>query len=205
MTAQRNPLDISLPVTTNQTAPLRLTAAWLPALLGVLVICGESTRIMGADHTMVWLSRLCMPLVHLANPDMIELNHLLRKCGHFFGYGTLGLIFAQGWLTLLLSRSKPVWAHLAWTQKRLRVAGLAVLSTAVVASMDELHQSFLPNRTACVSDVLLDTLGAVLMLALVAAVLLLRRKRALQERLQTRVSRQWIAGPVLFRHALLDA
>jgi VanZ family protein len=198
--AQVNPK----PVTTKPFANSRLLTAWVPAMLGLLIICGESTRVMGADHTMVWLSRLCMPLIHLANSDMVELNHVLRKCGHFFGYGTLGFIFAQGWLTFLLTRSRSLWAHATWARTRLVAAGLAVLSTAMVASMDEIHQSFLPNRTACVSDVLLDTSGAVLMLSFIAAVLLFQRRRALQERLQLRLSRRFHSGSMLFRQALLD-
>ncbi|GAA3770285.1 hypothetical protein GCM10022270_33920 [Terriglobus aquaticus] len=200
--AQNAPTHLK-PVTAKPI-PLRLMAAWLPALMGVLVICGESTRVMGADHTMVWLSRLCMPLVHLANSDMAELNHVMRKCGHFFGYGTLGFIFAQGWLTFLLARSRSLWTQQTWARTRMLAGGLALLSTAFVASMDELHQSFLPNRTACVSDVLLDTTGAFLMLTVAAAVLLFQRRRALHQRIQFRLLRSWSSGTALFRQALLD-
>ena len=201
-TAQSAPASLK-PVTANRSA-VRLSTAWLPAILGVVVICGESTRVMGADHTMTWLSRLCLPLIHLANSDMIELNHVLRKCGHFFGYGTLGLIFAQGWLALLLARSQPMRTHQTWARTRLIAGGLAVSCVALVASMDEIHQSFLPNRTACVSDVVLDTVGSVIMLGIVAAVLVIQRRRALNRRMQTRLIRQWQAGTWMFRQALID-
>jgi len=40
-------------------------------------------------------------------------------------------------------------------------ATLALIGTAMVASADEFHQSFLPNRTGVPSDVLLDCCGAV--------------------------------------------
>jgi VanZ family protein len=36
-----------------------------------------------------------------------------------------------------------------------------LLGTAVVASADEWHQAFLPNRTASAWDVLLDCCGAI--------------------------------------------
>jgi len=39
-------------------------------------------------------------------------------------------------------------------------ATLALIGTSIVASTDEFHQSFLPNRTGLSSDVLLDCLGA---------------------------------------------
>ena len=45
-------------------------------------------------------------------------------------------------------------------------AVLALLGTAVVAGSDEFHQSFLPNRTGMLSDVLLDCSGAFVLLLL---------------------------------------
>jgi len=48
-------------------------------------------------------------------------------------------------------------------------AVLALAGTAAVASLDELHQSFLPNRTGIPSDVLLDCSGAVVILLLYLA------------------------------------
>ena len=43
-------------------------------------------------------------------------------------------------------------------------AVLALLGTTLVASADEFHQSFLPNRTGVPSDVLLDCCGALVLL-----------------------------------------
>ncbi len=45
----------------------------------------------------------------------------------------------------------------AW---RLQSTLLAIVSTAIVASCDEYHQTFLPGRTGSPYDVLLDTAGA---------------------------------------------
>jgi VanZ family protein len=47
---------------------------------------------------------------------------------------------------------------LKWT---FRWATLAVLGTALVASLDEWHQSYLPSRTGTPWDVLLDTSAAI--------------------------------------------
>jgi VanZ family protein len=53
-------------------------------------------------------------------------------------------------------------------------ATLALLGTALVASADEFHQSFLPNRTGVPSDVLLDCCGAVALLLITYVILRLR-------------------------------
>jgi VanZ family protein len=47
----------------------------------------------------------------------------------------------------------------------------------MVASLDEFHQSFLPNRTGIPSDVLLDCCGAVVLLSLYLLIRMLRSKR----------------------------
>ena len=176
----------------------QIAAAWLPALFGVLVICCESTRVMGADHTTLWLSRLCSPLMQIATAKLVELNHVLRKCGHFFGYGTLGLVFLRGWLSLLLTR------HRTWTKARWFAGGLAVLSVLLIASMDELHQSMLPNRTACVADVLLDTAGALFLISVASLVTVLRRRRMLMRLLELRSNRHWQAGSWLATDVLFE-
>ena len=176
----------------TQQRDIASAAGWAPAVLGLFVICCESTRVMGADHTLVWLSRICSPLMHVASsnhvasPHIVELNHVLRKSGHFFGYGMLGLVFMQGWQSLLLAR-----LHQTWTRLRLLAGAVAVPSVALIASMDELHQSWLPNRTACTSDVLLDTSGAVLLITFVSLLFLLRRRRMLMQLTERRAVRQW--------------
>lgn len=55
-------------------------------------------------------------------------------------------------------------------------ATLALLGTALIASSDELHQAFLPDRTGMFSDVLLDCSGALVMLSLLVAALVVSRK-----------------------------
>ena len=76
------------------------------------------------------------------------LHHLLRKSGHFLGYGALGLLWLRAWRMTLPN------------MRFLSLAGLALLGTALVASWDEWHQTFLPNRTGSPYDVLLDCCGA---------------------------------------------
>ena len=57
-------------------------------------------------------------------------------------------------------------------------AALALLGTAMVASCDEWHQTFLPNRTGSAWDVLLDCSGAItLQLVVYISMRILRPKQ----------------------------
>jgi len=58
-------------------------------------------------------------------------------------------------------------------------AFLALLGTSLVASLDELHQSYLPNRTGSPRDVLLDCSGAIALQLAVYIYLRLFRPRRL--------------------------
>lgn len=158
---------------TSASTPSRTQASWIPVLLGIAVICCESTNTMGARHTSLWISQLVTWAGHADGPVAL-LNHLLRKSGHFTGYGLLGICFARGWYSLLRRNMSASWSAL-----RLRAGAFAILSTAVVASADEIHQIFLPTRGASVQDVMLDTSGAVVLNILFFAIVAVRRNSLL--------------------------
>jgi VanZ family protein len=124
-------------------------SAWLPVLFGIGVIVLESTVWFGADHTSHPLRVIFEALFgRVSNARWDIIHHYLRKCGHFIGYGFIGLAWLRAlWMTLPRSRF-------------LTDAALALLGTALLASWDEWHQSFLPNRTGTPWDVLLDCCGA---------------------------------------------
>ena len=134
--------------------------AWLPVLLAVCVIAVESTADFGADHTSGPLRWVWEHLFGQVSDERWDLlHHLIRKSGHFVGYGTMGLLWLRAW-----------WLSLPRAGFLLD-ATLALLGTAAVASTDEFHQSFLPNRTGVPSDVLLDCCGAVVLQLLVYVIL----------------------------------
>jgi VanZ family protein len=124
--------------------------AWLPVAVGIAVIMAESSQFFGSDHTshpLRWLWEAIFGPVSRTRWDVI--HHLLRKFGHFFGYGFIGVAWLRAWwMTLPQSRF-------------LEDAFLALLGTSLIASLDELHQSYLPNRTGTPWDVLLDCCGAI--------------------------------------------
>ncbi len=123
--------------------------AWIAAILWLIVISIESTSYLSAHNT----SRVLYPLIHFlfgVNYAHFEpWNFFLRKSGHVFGYGLLSILLFRAWRETL-----PASGHPKWT---VRWANLAVLGTALVASLDEWHQSFLPSRTGRWQDVVLDT------------------------------------------------
>lgn len=146
----------------------------LPTAFLLCIICAESTRTAGAAHTLRVLAAVLGHL-HLTAycPDLNLTNVLLRKLGHFCGYGLLGLFSAQVWLSLLLHSGRRIWQHAAR-----RAAALGIATAALVATLDEWHQRYLPGRNSSALDVLLDTAGATAFVSLFLLVGYLNRRLA---------------------------
>jgi len=149
------------------TTTRRLLLAWVPTLLWCVVISFESTTTFSGDHTAMWLRRLLALFSGHITWSQVELaNDVLRKIGHFFGYGTMSCFAFLGWTETfawqrdraLIRAGQPATGERRW---HLRAAVLAVVVTAAVASLDEFHQSYLPGRTGVFRDVILDTMGGV--------------------------------------------
>ncbi|HET6175479.1 MAG TPA: VanZ family protein [Candidatus Sulfotelmatobacter sp.] len=123
--------------------------AWIAAILWLIVIAIESSSFLSAGNT----SRFLYPLLHfLFGVDHRHFEHwhfFIRKGGHVFGYGLLSILLFRAWRESLPALGNPKWT-IRWTN-------LAILGTALVASLDEWHQSFLPSRTGRWEDVVLDT------------------------------------------------
>ena len=145
---------------------------WVPAALAVAMIAAESTATMSADNTSRWLFPLW---IHIFGPigagPWAEVHHLIRKTGHFVGYGLVDLAFFHGWRSSLEAEGgmRRLWY---------RAAVLALMFTLLVSSADEYHQTFLPGRTGTPVDVGLDLCGAMAAQALVLALLAYSRATA---------------------------
>ncbi len=141
---------------------------WWPVALGILVIAIESTESFGADHTTGPLRALWQFFFgHVRDTSWEVIHHYIRKTGHFFGYGLIGVAWLRAWWMTL--RNSKFWTDVM----------LAMLCTAVMASADEYHQSFLPNRTSSPWDVLLDCTGALILQLLVNIVVRITCSRKL--------------------------
>lgn len=147
------------PPTVRRSSPKNLTYwiwAWLPVIIGIAMIALESTLWLGADNTSVPFRKVFEALFGpVSDSAWPEIHHILRKCGHFFGYGLIGLAWLRAWW-MTLPRSRYLQNGL-----------LSLLATGLLASWDEWHQSYLPNRTSSPWDVLIDCCGA-LTLCLIA-------------------------------------
>ena len=136
---------------------LHFVSAWLPVLVCVLIISQESTAAFGADRTTDPLQRFFEYFFgHFTQPEWWRLHMLIRKGGHFFFYGILSIAwFRAFWMT--------AWRAAPASRRLKAVQAMAMLGTLAVASADEFHQTFLPNRTGTAWDVLVDCSGAVLL------------------------------------------
>ncbi len=136
---------------------LHLINAWVPVLICVLVIAAESTPMFGSDRTTAPLQHFFESLLHrhFTEPQWWKIHIMIRKSGHFLGYGIVSLAwFRAFWMT---------WkAFQPFRRRELVCHALAMLGTLALASSDEFHQLFLPNRTGSIWDVMTDCGGALL-------------------------------------------
>jgi VanZ family protein len=142
---------------------------WLPVALGIVMILIESTEAFGGNHTSGPLRALYQAIFGPVSDTRWEHIHIaIRKTGHFIGYGLIGLAWLRAWwFTLPHSRFRTDFV-------------LAMLGTAAIASCDEWHQSFLPNRTSSVRDVLIDCTGALILQLLVYIYMRITRPKQLR-------------------------
>jgi len=129
----------------------RILRVWFPSVVWLAVIALESTNLGSAEHT----ERILYPIFHFlfnTNTEEFAVWHVfLRKTGHVVGYFTLSVLLFRSWRATF-PRLGTRWC-LQW-------ATVALLSTSLVALLDEWHQSYLPSRTGSLRDVILDSTAA---------------------------------------------
>ena len=144
---------------------MRLCAVLLVA--NILFIWGNSLlpgSVSGAISG--WVRNIIAFLFSSGDAEPNAGHGLLRKAAHFTEFACLGALLA--WLFSMLDKSVV----------------LALLCAATVAGIDETIQCFIPGRGPGVKDVLLDTAGALVGIALVllrCAFLKKSRKRVLED------------------------
>jgi len=139
---------------------------WLPVIAWFVLIFVASRDTNSFNHS----SRLLGPFVkwllpRLTDPQVAEIVFFARKCAHATEYAVLAWLFWRAFRQRV-PRQTDSWS---W-----RVARLAWLCSTIYAATDELHQCFVPNRQGSAWDVLLDSIGAMLGLAIIW---LIARKR----------------------------
>ena len=140
-------------VATKSAAPRRPWSQWIPASIWLGIICFESTDLLSSAHTgSILYSVLTYFFGHVNPLAFVVWHHLLRKAGHVAGYAILSWLLFRAWRATLPLPHALNWS-LAW-------ARISFLMTALVATLDEWHQTFIPSRTGNLRDVLLDSTAA---------------------------------------------
>ncbi|EPZ38750.1 MULTISPECIES: VanZ family protein [Anoxybacillus] len=96
-----------------------------------------------------WLNYFGIETNRPVSDGVFSWNFIVRKCAHMTVFGTLAFL---------------VWKATHPHRYRYRIAWIFTL---IYAIFDEWHQSFQPKRTALFSDVIIDMVGATIVLWIV--------------------------------------
>jgi VanZ family protein len=131
---------------------MRRLASWLPPVVWMGIILWLSSGSWSAEET----GSLLVPVLRWlpwATPAQITALHFaIRKLAHVAEYAILALLWFRA-----LAREGVSPRRAAW---------LAFATSVAWASLDELHQSLVPSRTASAVDVGIDTASAAAAVAL---------------------------------------
>lgn len=145
-----------------------LLKKWIAAILWIGVICIESTDLMSSNNTGSFIYSLLAPFwPHIDPIKFGEFHAMLRKVGHFVGYGILSFLLFRAWRVTI---KRGVQWTMLW-------ALVSFLMTALVAILDEWHQTFIPSRTGTYKDVLLDSAAALCVQIVIFMILSNRSRR----------------------------
>nr|MDQ2688617.1 VanZ family protein [Armatimonadota bacterium] len=130
---------------------LLLLVVWLA------VIFKLSTGAGSAIHTNSWVDALLFRFfphwyAHLTWPVHDAIHYYLRKAAHVTEYAVLGVLMVRA------------FRHGRWAWRSVLL--LAWAAASLYAASDETHQIFVAGRTPKVTDVLLDSAGAAVGVAL---------------------------------------
>src|SRR5947209_4041569 len=129
---------------------------WVPAAVWASLILLASTDMFSAAHTRSILEAFFHWLFPSWTSYSVYKAHLVvRKCAHFFEYAVLAIFVMRGFAGDA-DRSTRSTMSRSVGMTFLRV----VVVCAMVATIDEVHQHFVPSRTGSPYDVLLDTAGS---------------------------------------------
>jgi VanZ family protein len=130
---------------------------YCPLILWAVLIFIGSTDLLSASNTGGLLRRtLLWVFPHTSDATLNTIHFVVRKTGHFTEYAIFALLAARAFRTSFrkMVRSRWFWASL--------------LLVVVYALGDEFHQSFVPSRGASIYDSMIDSLGGLTALALLA-------------------------------------
>ena len=123
---------------------------WAPVVSWAALIFVFSTEQFSGTHTGgIVEAALRQVFPSLALTEVERIHALVRKLGHLSEYFILALLLMRA-----------LRAEMA-AQSTLQPILLSILLTILYAGSDEFHQSFVPNRSASVADVMIDAAGGI--------------------------------------------
>lgn len=134
----------------------------------LIVWAGVIFYLSGSGGSSIETSRFIRPLIEFLFPSasaetIIFIHFAVRKFAHFAVYFVLGLAASRAF---------------AGGEKFRKYWPLYCIAVVIaVASLDEFHQSFEPERTGAAADVLIDIFGGATAVAFFAAVSFLFQRR----------------------------
>lgn len=122
---------------------------WLPAVLWASLIVFLSTDTFSAEQTGNWMDAIVRWIYPGISDVMVSyMNFAIRKLAHLSEYFVFALLIYHA----LRDGNKQLW-NLKW-------CAWTLLVVLLWAFGDELHQWFVPSRTASIRDSMIDFMGA---------------------------------------------
>jgi len=143
----------------------QLLKTWIAAILWLGLIVAESSNFASAENTGRFVYALLHFLLGVGPAHFPVWHFVIRKTGHFVGYFTLSWLLFRAW------RATFSFPGISWA---IQWARISFFMTALVACLDEWHQTYLAKRTGNLHDVLLDSTAA--LVAQLAIYLILRSR-----------------------------
>lgn len=120
---------------------------WLPAVSWGVLISAFSTGTFSGDNTAALIVPVLSALFPHASPaELAAMHQTIRKLAHFAEYLVLSVLLYRA------LRGGQRWSP------RAALVSLSIAGLYSVA--DEMHQYFVPGRTAAATDCLIDVSGA---------------------------------------------
>ena len=112
-----------------------------------MLIFVASTSWFTGEHTgTIVIPILAWLFPNADRPTLLAAHAVIRKLGHFTEYLVFGVLIVRA----LRDADEWRWRH----------AVMAIALATLYAVTDEVHQYFVPGRTAAVGDVVIDGFGA---------------------------------------------
>ena len=102
--------------------------SWLPVLVCASIFAIESTAAFGANRTSAPLYAACHAIFGAAiDPRWSDIHHMIRKVGHFTGYGLFSLVVFRGvFLSIRQMRNLQLTAPARqWISHSMAIAAVA--------------------------------------------------------------------------------